>query len=150
MDDYTLRTIVVITYIISIMYYYYIYTMITVHQNKNNNRCDPIIMLAGKLGGFENTATSFKTCIQDIQPLIYSEIKNSYNSMNDTIMDVTSEMKNENDEFLAKLKSDYETKNSELTQNIKKLNTSKELMNTKINNTNTSIQKSLNKINSIL
>jgi septal ring factor EnvC (AmiA/AmiB activator) len=124
--------------------------MITVQQNKNNNRCDPIIMLAGKLGGFENSATSFKTCIQDIQPVIYSEIKTSYDSMNDTIKEVTSEMKTENDTFLAKLKSDYETKNGELTKNIEKMNTSKEKMNTKINATNASINQSLNKINSII
>jgi prefoldin subunit 5 len=124
--------------------------MITVHQNKNNNRCDPIIMLAGKLGGFENSATSFKTCIQDIQPIIYGEIKTSYDSMNDTIMNITSEMKTENDEFLAKLKSDYETKNSELVKNMEKLNSSKEKMNTKITDTNTSINQSLNKINTII
>lgn len=145
-----LRNIVIITYIISILYYYYIYTMITFHQNINNNTCDPIIMIAGKLGGFENSATSFKTCIQDIQPTIYSEIKSTYDTMNETITDVTNEMKEENDDFLAKLESEYTAQNRMLNQNIQNLNKSKETMNKKINQTNKSITKSLDKINTII
>ena len=145
-----LRNIVIITYIISILYYYYIYTMITLHQNINNNTCDPIIMIAGKLGGFENSATSFKTCIQDIQPTIYSEIMSTYDTMNETITDVTNEMKEENDDFLAKLESEYTAQNTMLNQNIQNLNTSKETMNKKINQTNESITKSLDKINTII
>jgi len=150
MNDYMLRNIVLITFIISFLYYYYIYTMITLQQNLGNSKCDPIVMIAGRLGGFENSATSFKTCIQDIQPTIYSEIKNSYDKMNNNINDVTTEMKKENDDFLSKLKTDYDTQNLELSQNIQNFNISKQNMNNKINKTNNSITKSLDKINNII
>ena len=70
--------------------------------------------------------------------------------MNETITDVTNEMKEENDDFLAKLQSDYTAQNTMLKQNIENLNTSKETMNKKINQTNESITKSLDKINTII
>lgn len=150
MNDYFLRTIVVTVYIITIMYYYYIYLLISVFQNKNNNRCDPLIMVAGKLSGFENSATSFKTCIQDVQPMIYSEIVNTNNAMSKKINDITEEMKKENDDFLDKLKEDYDDQNDKLTKNMNHLMQSKDNMDAKIINTNQSITKSLNKINDII
>lgn len=150
MNDYFLRNIVVIVYIITIMYYYYIYLLISVFQNKNNNRCDPLIMVAGKLGGFENSATSFKTCIQDVQPIIYSEIVNTNTSMNESINKITSEMKQENDTFLEKLNKDYEDQNKTLMNNMDTLTKSKNVMDDKITKTNTSITTSLNKINAII
>lgn len=150
MNDYFLRTIVVTVYIITIMYYYYIYLLISVFQNKNNNRCDPLIMVAGKLSGFENSATSFKTCIQDVQPMIYSEIVNTNNAMSEKINNITEEMKKENDDFLDKLNDDYLTENKKLTNNMNNLVQSKEDMDDKINETNESITKSLNKINDII
>lgn len=150
MNDYFLRTIVVIVYIITIMYYYYIYSLISVFQNKNNNRCDPLIMVAGKLGGFENSATSFKTCIQDVQPMIYGEIVNTNNAMSQKINDITEEMKKENDDFLNKLKDDYKNQNEKLTNNMDDLTQSKDDMDETINETNKSIKKSLNKINDII
>jgi len=124
--------------------------MITISQNINNDRCDPIAMMAGKLGGFENSATSFKTCIQDIQPVIYGEIHQSYESMLDNINEIATEMKTENGAFLSKLESDYNTQNTKLNQNLDGLNKSKTNMNTKITETNTSIKTSLDKINNLI
>jgi len=93
-----------IVFVITIMYYYYIYIMITMVQNKNNNRCDPITMISGKIGGFENSGSSFKTCIQDVQPIIYSEIKNTNDTMVENINNITSEMKKENEDFFVSIK----------------------------------------------
>jgi len=146
MNDFTLRNIIVIVYIISIMYFYYIYTMISLSKNSKNNRCDPIIMMTGKLAGFENSATNFKTCIEDIQPEIYNEITSSYDRMNKIIEMTTSDMKESNNKFLADLKTDYERKNWDISNNIISLNNSNNSMNQKIINTNTSIKNSLDKI----
>ena len=146
MNDYTLRNIVVIVYIISIMYFYYIYTMIILSKNNKNNRCDPIIMMTGKLAGFENSATNFKTCIEDIQPEIYNDIKNNYESMNSIIENTTTNMISENNKFLTQLKSDYDRKNWDLSTNIISLNSSNNNMNNKIIETNKNIKSTLDKI----
>jgi len=121
-----------IVFVITIMYYYYIYIMITMVQNKNNNRCDPITMISGKIGGFENSGSSFKTCIQDVQPIIYSEIKNTNDTMVENINNITSEMKKENEDFLSQLKNDYESQNEYLVNDMKRLDKTKNTMNEKL------------------
>jgi|AntAceMinimDraft_6_1070360.scaffolds.fasta_scaffold01368_5 uncharacterized protein YukE len=147
MNDYVLRNIVLTAYIVSIGYYLYIYFMITLYKNENNYRCNPLIMIAGKLDGFENTATEFKTCIQDVQPMIYGEITNGYQSMLTDINNVIGEIKDENAGFLEKLQQDYTKQNENLNKNMDILNTNKERMNKKIENTNDTIHSTMNKVN---
>ena len=150
MNDYILRNVVMIVCVITIMDYSYIYFMITMVQNKNNNRCDPITMISGKIGGFENSGSSFKTCIQDVQPIIYSEIKNTNDTMVENINNITTEMKKENENFLSQLKNDYESQNKYLMNHMNSLDKTKNTMNEKIKKTNDSITESLNKINDII
>jgi len=124
--------------------------MIKLKNNHNNNRCDPIVMIAGKIGGFQNSATSFKTCIQDIQPTIYSEIKNTYNKTIKDISNVTSEMAYEQSKFLTDLEETYAAQNTQITKGLTDLSNNKSILNKKIANTNTTITNTYNKINKLL
>ena len=146
MNDFTLRNIVIIVYISSIIYFYYIFNMIQLSKNNKNNRCDPIIMMTGKMMGFENNATNFNTCIQDIQPEIYNDIKTNYESMNKLIETTTKNMEEANNTFLTQLKNDYERKNWDISNNLISLNNMNQIMNEKIINTNDSINNTINNL----
>lgn len=146
MNDFTLRNIVLIVYISSIFYFYYIYNMIQLSKNTENNRCDPIVMMTSKMMGFENNTTNFNTCIQDIQPQIYNDIQKNYESMNKIIETTTTNMEEANNTFLAQLKSDYEQKNWDISTNIVSLNALNTTMNDKIINTNNSINNTINSL----
>lgn len=146
MNDFTLRNIVLIVYISSIFYFYYIFNMIQLSKNTENNRCDPIVMMTSKMMGFENNTTNFNTCIQDIQPEIYNDIKTNYESMNKIIETTTTNMKEANNTFLSQLKNDYEQKNWDISTNIVSLNALNTTMNNKIINTNNSINNTINSL----
>jgi len=146
MNDYILRNIVLTTYLISIGYYLYIYFMITLYKNEHNYRCNPLVMLAGKLDGFENTATEFKTCIQDVQPMIYGEITNGYQTMLGDIQIVMDDLKTGNQEFLEKLEQDYASQNVNLNKKMTNMERNKDSMDKKIDNTNKTIQSAIGKI----
>ena len=146
MNDFTLRNIVLIVYISSIFYFYYIFNMIQLYKNTENNRCDPIVMMTSKMMGFENNTTNFNTCIQDIQPEIYNDIQTNYESMNKIIKTTTTNMEEANNTFLAQLKSDYEQKNWDISTNIVSLNALNTTMNDKIINTNNSINNTINSL----
>lgn len=150
MNDYWFMYIILVVYIFAITYYIYMFFVIQLYKNKQNYRCNPLVMLAGAVNGFENTATEFKTCIQDIQPMIYSEIINGYNTMLTDMNQVTDELKTENDAFLKQLNADYDAKNADLKKNVTALNRDKELMNKKITTTNDAILSSLDKINTLV
>lgn len=150
MNDYWFMYIILVVYIFAISYYIYMFFVIQLYKNKQNYRCNPLVMLAGAVNGFENTATEFKTCIQDIQPMIYSEIINGYNTMLTDMNQVTDELKTENDAFLKQLNADYDAKNADLKKNVTALNRDKELMNKKITTTNDAILSSLDKINTLV
>ena len=146
MNDFTLRNIVLIVYISSILYFYYIFNMIQLSKNTQNNRCDPIVIMTSKMMGFENNTTNFNTCIQDIQPEIYNDIKSNYESMNKIIKTTTTNMEEANNTFLAQLKSDYEQKNWDISNNIVSLNAMNTTMNEKILNTNNAINSTINNL----
>lgn len=150
MNDYWFMYILLVVYSFAISYYIYMFFVIQLYKNKQNYRCNPLVMLAGAVNGFENTATEFKTCIQDIQPMIYSEIINGYNTMLADMNQVTDELKTENDAFLNQLNADYTAKNADLSNNVGALNRDKERMNQTITSTNRAILSSLDKINSLL
>lgn len=150
MNDYWFMYIILVVYIFAISYYIYMFFVIQLYKNKQNYRCNPLVMLAGAVNGFENTATEFKTCIQDIQPMIYSEIINGYNTMLTDMNQVTDELKTENDAFLKQLNADYDAKNADLKKNVTALNRDKEQMNKKITTTNDAILSSLDKINTLV
>lgn len=150
MNDYWFMYIILVVYIFAITYYIYMFFVIQLYKNKQNYRCNPLVMLAGAVNGFENTATEFKTCIQDIQPMIYSEIINGYNTMLTDMNQVTDELKTENDAFLKQLNADYDAKNADLKKNVTALNRDKEQMNKKITTTNDAILSSLDKINTLV
>lgn len=146
MNDFTLRNIVLIVYISSILYFYYIFNMIQLSKNTQNNRCDPIVMMTSKMMGFENNTTNFNTCIQDIQPEIYNDIKTNYESMNKIIETTTTNMEEANNEFLSQLKNDYEQKNWDISNNIVSLNSLNSNMTEKILNTNNAINTTINNL----
>ena len=146
MNDFTLRNIVLIVYISSILYFYYIFNMIQLSKNTQNNICDPIVMMTSKMMGFENNTTNFNTCIQDIQPEIYNGIKSNYESMNKIIETTTTNMEEANNEFLSQLKNDYEQKNWDISNNIVSLNAMNTTMNEKILNTNNAINSTINNL----
>jgi len=103
-------------------------------------------MLAGKLDGFENTATEFKTCIQDVQPMIYGEITNGYQTMLGDIQTVMDDLKTGNQEFLEKLEQDYESQNVNLNKQMANMERNKDAMDNKIDNTNKTIHSAIGKI----
>jgi competence protein ComGC len=146
MNDFTLRNIVLIVYISSILYFYYIFNMIQLSKNTQNNRCDPIVIMTSKMMGFENNTTNFNTCIQDIQPEIYNDIKSNYEYMNKIIETTTTNMEEANNEFLSQLKNDYEQKNWDISNNIVSLNAMNTTMNEKILNTNNAINSTINNL----
>lgn len=146
MNDFTLRNIVLIVYISSILYFYYIFNMIQLSKNTQNNRCDPIVMMTSKMMGFENNTTNLNTCIQDIQPEIYNDIKSNYEYMNKIIETTTTNMEEANNEFLSQLKNDYEQKNWDISNNIVSLNAMNTTMNEKILNTNNAINSTINNL----
>lgn len=150
MNDYFLSYIVIIVYMISIMYYYYIYFMITIYKNKDNNKCDPISMIAGKIGGFENSATAFAGCIDGIQPQIRTDIEKTVDGLKDKIQEGATQLEETTTSMLGNLEAGYIAKNKEIEENLKLLTDSKRAMDQNMLQTYNSSRETLNNLNNII
>jgi len=107
-------------------------------------------MIAGKFAGFENEATTFSSCIQEVQPSIYSDIKNTYTNMLNTINDTSVDIRKESSQFIEDLSNNYAKESALLHKNLNVFVEDKRNMDDRILSTRSDINSTMTSLNNTM
>lgn len=149
MNDYTLRNIVLIIYLITIIYFYSIYTLIYIDKKWKDIKCSPLVMLANNIVNYEDNSNILQKCLGNIQQDVYNDLTNTYNSKMDSIDNEVDTIYQDNQTFKKNVENKYLMEFENINKNVKDMVNDKNIMNKNIKETSEKINETINKLNEL-